>query len=499
MILYPLSHIRIEGAYTVGTLLKFKLYSKVNNHGVVSYSGLISKEQVSKILRQSDNNKIKIFIAGQLEFCGYVDDFGILADKTDSYILNVSGVGFSKKLDIDEHKRFFQNTERSYQDIIQEAYNDSDTEGSLIGSRGKQPINSPVLQYCETDWNYTLRMAGLNNTVVIPNILSDFPDVCFGMPARKTSSVEESLTRRRCRRDEFLPKPVTVSNENRNMSIVFLTKDSNSNYSLGDCVFVDGKDLYVVSKEWVQQQEYISPQYILAAHEAVSIPIHKNKNISGLELEGTVLSVKPTTLKVKLDIDRGRRYSENCWFSFAPNTNNAMYSMPLKDEKVTLQWQSEEDADILITRSVRHMDQQLGPPNKYFQNEFPSHMSMVPSTLSFKSPINHVSLTQGSGANFTSQGYVKMGASKNITISAPVIKIESPEQVTVTNNQGTVRHNSIWMGIREIHITSDIVNVESEVNGEKIMPPAFVANPFIIATSKALKIIANQPSKTSAK
>ena len=439
---YTMDEVKIEGSYPVIKIQELSMDIGVNRHGTLIYGGLVTaKEGLEYVKKQAAKEIVNVYIRDELEFCGYVNDISVSFSNADSdtdsennhCYLKVTLVTSSQLIDLEKHRhrRFFQDTLRTYEDILKEAYEDSGI-GNLVAARGKEAIKAPILQYRETDWQFTLRMAGRLSTVIIPDVISKEPQILLGIPKRQ--EVKETN-----RESYFIgSKHYEMRSQNR--------------YRLGDSVDVDGRTLTVMKKSFTYERGLIEEIYIFGHEHDFAMKFYNNENITGIELEGTVLNRGGQQLELLLDIDAGRKEYDKTWFSYAPLTNNGMYSMPLVGEKVMLKWQSDDDHDILVVRPVRQNSESM--PNtaeRHFLTEHENHMMMVPGKIEFKNPGNSIKLLESIGFDLQTSKDVSITAGQNVVIrSQSQVEINALSRITVAKPQSS----TLDMVGNEIHIAA---------------------------------------------
>jgi len=372
---YKMDELRIDGACCPDKVLEFTMDIGVNRHGVVTYGGYIAEDVARQYVQQRlDNHVVNIYLKDELEFCGIVQKIRT-EQRSDYWYLKVELVTSTQLTDIDKHNRFFQDTDSRYSEVIAEAYDDSGV-GNLLSTSRDMAIALPILQYRETDWQFTLRMAGNLNTIVIPNVTSDAPQVLLGVPQRR---------------------PISELNETKykaNSKSWHLSYDmqSDNRYRLGDTVLIQDRDFIVVEKKFAYTQGELQESYVFGREPEFAMSYHCNKRIAGLELEGTVISRDGHALTLVLDIDKERNNVSKTWFNYSPAANNGMYSMPLEDEKVVLKWQSASGHDVLAIRPSRQNSSNMPHhTERHFLDENDNHLQMLPDMMEYKNPVGNIS------------------------------------------------------------------------------------------------------------
>jgi hypothetical protein len=170
-----------------------------------------------------------------------------------------------------------------------------------------------------------------------------------------------------------------------------------------------------------------------------------------------------------------------------------MYSMPLKDEKVMLQWQSATDEDILIVRPARQNGFAMpSPGERHFLTEHDAHLLMVPGKLEYTNPVGNMTWLADSGFNISTGKNLSFSAQRDISIRAgDQVRVFSPERIS-TCKAGV--ESSIDMISDELHIKAPIrVKSTSKVNNYKATILPKKSQKIEIDTATASKLAAALP------
>ena len=487
---YTIKEVKIDGGCPVNEILELSMEVGANRHGLLTYGGLVPEEAAKQYIRQNaDHQAIMVSLLGELEFCGYPQE--IVTDfQKDHCYLRVTLVSSSQHMDTYLRDRFFQDTTYTFEDMLTEAYEDSKT-GRLVAICGNEEIGSPILQYHETDWQFSLRMAARLGTVLIPNVTSAEPQVALGVPKRQVT--EES------NRIAYSVRRSAPDNRRDHHSYLCYKMTSDNRYKLGDSVRVNGQELIVMQKSFAYKKGEIQELYVLGQVPEFASPFYHNKRIAGLELEGKVLKRHAQSMQILLDIDSGRKDCGKSWFSYSPVTNNGMYSMPLEDEKVMLQWQSEVDNDILVVRPNRKNSHDMcNPGNRHFLTEHENHLMMMRGRVEYSNPLGSIKWLAGRGFDVSTGKDIFINAEQDVNIkSRAQVQVYSPERITACK---TGVESSIDMISNELHVKAvKKVTAKSKVN--KYRKPILPEGPkkFTISTAAASKLTAAVPLVSNAK
>ncbi len=165
-------------------IVSLSIHHAINQHATAELTGEASLAAASDFARRCDETtKITITTkaSGQpaVIFCGLVANVGV--EKQDTYgLLKLSLKSTSYLLDTEKKRKSFQNTGKTYEQILKETYG---SQANLIMNVSDKAIGSIVMQYSETNWEFTRRIAANFNAPVFANVDTEKPNITIGLPA----------------------------------------------------------------------------------------------------------------------------------------------------------------------------------------------------------------------------------------------------------------------------------------------------------------------------
>lgn len=168
------------------------IHHELNNHATAYVVGEVDyNEGKDCISRMDETTGIMISTSseGQPEklFCGIVSN-ARLEQETGYSVLYAELVSASALLDLEKNKKSFQNTGKTYEQIINDALAGSGTINFQVSDKA---IGNLIMQYNETNWEFIKRIASVFNAPVVPSIHTKKPYVTIGMPAaNRTVTIE---------------------------------------------------------------------------------------------------------------------------------------------------------------------------------------------------------------------------------------------------------------------------------------------------------------------
>lgn len=468
---YTAPDIILSGTFEVDQLLEFNLTAAVNQHAILQYIGIVDGlAAIEMVEKQISGQKMKVEIDGSLIFCGPVLSVTVSEQNNLTY-LSVVCRDNSHLIDLDPLRRSFQNVHMKYAAMLEQIYAEADN-ASVITVRGTdREIEKPLLQYNETDWAYTIRMAGHLGTVVVPNLTAQNAQVSFGMPKGKNYRINttEYLVERRglsyIRKDRDYPDTHYAD------FLQYSTKDDRV-FALGDKINIQGNTISVVELTLQLTNGMLENNYTLGSERAFCVKYHLNEKQAGLCLEGRVLDTREEVLKLHLDIDQKQDKSTAFEFEYSPQTNNGMYCMPQIGTKAMLRWKSAQDGDAVAIHCVRTNGQTCGElqnyHKRYFTTEFGKRLAMFPEVLYFKGGTNAVREEDDSGFKIKTEKKILIKAEGLIRIhSKKKVVFDTPEQLKATKT-GVISGIDVSGG--QMHFKSSKVIVHGNLGKPKVAP-----------------------------
>jgi len=488
-----LQSIKMRGSYPVDSIIDFHLEAKVNQHAFVRYKGIISEKfALAAIERQTQGAVVIESVSAEIDtiFKGYPSQVKV-TEKNGLFYLEVLCVSYTYFLDIKGNSRTFQDTDETYAEILETVYDCADNASIITTAGTKKSITAPIFQYEETDWQFTLRMAGRVGTVAVPNIKVDFPQVCYGVPKRRSNpqdllGVVYEVGRNSCR---CLNRKEWYLDATHDDFYYYTIKDVGQ-YDLGDTVVIDGKPLVVMEKKMRLEDGLIKSDYIFGRERGFAAPFIHNGDLHGLSLIGTVLDTTTEQIKLHFDIDDEQDKETAYWFPYVPQQGNVMYCMPQTGTKAVLKFRGECDDSGVIIHTYRTNGaecEEMSDYNKrYFTTEFGKRLAMLPDTLFCTGGSNLAELDDKKGASFETGKKVRIHANKNIRIrSKRKVNIDTPEHIYMTM-PGTT--SVIDMAGGEINALSENTVVHSTAINEQPYPAYDAMSSMRMARKLALMV-----------
>lgn len=444
MRVYHNDEVIVEGAVNVRQLRQFYMKEQLNEHMVFCLSGDISREDAaeyekSRLLGQM----ISVYGSGGKEDiigCGVITEAEIFFKGTCCILLR--GTSFSRSMDDKRRMRSFQNPYCTYREIIKKM---SGKNMEIFFRYHKdEHLNTPIIQYKETDWEVLRRLASQLNTVLIPDTLSGKPRVFFGLSNGTVYHLNDDINKKLC-----IEKCRGIHRKS------YCVTGLKTNMRLGDSVILENKSWSVVQKEVALKNGKKEMQYVLGLIQDWGIPFTYNCNLRGSTIRGSVLKRKNEHLKLRLEIDSEQRDEDAYWYPYLPETGNVLYAMPETGTEVVLYFPDMKEKNGIVIHSFYQQGYQGGEKNhdvKEMITPKGKGIRFWPGMIAFfggKEQItNKIYLGEDTGFQFLTKKAVHIMADCGISIQSGLsCSATAANHISITQSEGK---NSIEMSGNQI-------------------------------------------------
>ena len=457
---YTTGDIQISGALPIETLLEFSISAKMNGHGKLRYSGIISEETGTNILaRENSPDVVTVSLRGELIFVGQPTIISVHG-KSSFFVLTVECASMSYLMDVESNCQSFQNPNMTYADVIDALFSKPNGHRALTLRGDNKNAIGPIVQYEETDWAFALRMASQIETVLVPNLCAAFPQMAFGVPRGNDYTVESAeytsgRFRKKCNNGKWHEFP-------------YYTVVDKDVFKLGDRVDFLGRRWLVVEALYELVGGSLRNSYVLGTEESYSLPQLYNDKLCGLSLLGSVIDTDGENVRLHLDIDKAQEKETAFWYPFRPQQGNAMYCMPQLGTKAYLKMGSRVDGECVVEHCHRTngatCDGMADSDNRLFTSEFGKCMALLPDALLFHDGTSGIGLQDEGGIGATSEKELKIYACGTVTFrSCEKISIETPEQMILAQANSD---SGIEISGNELHVHSGNVYIKGNASAQ---------------------------------
>ena len=189
--------------------------------------------------------------------------------------------------------RSFQDTAKTYGEAVREMV-EADG-GQLIRNReSDKKINSPIIRYEETTWQFAKRMGECLGICIIPDVETGNPNLWFGM---RNGKEVPALPDGQCH--------IQMRCIGKEIGSRFMV-EGRPFYKIGDRMEYLGQKVTIMEVEGIFGHGELTFKYILEGHGVRQPNPTKEDHPAGLGFWGIIKKVKGESVTLALDIDHGQ-------------------------------------------------------------------------------------------------------------------------------------------------------------------------------------------------
>lgn len=369
------------------------------------------------------------------------------------YHIEAEAVSGTQKLDHEKKSRSFQDMHMTYRTVVETVLQDTEAAGVVFeAAEADVPIEKPLIQYEETDWEFIRRLASRLNIMLIPNFLTSNPVFYFGMKKGRQEAVFDE-EKYRMKMDRLYYTSGGAETGKRRGDYLYYLVDSEENYDIGcRCVYKD-LPLFICKKEAAMKKGQLNFTYCLGRVNLIRLEKYYNDKICGMTLPGVVLATEKELVKLHLYIDAQQDVNTAYFYQWVPKTGNLMYCMPEVGSNVSLYMCDRDEQSAVIIDNIR-VNGDACPNLEVFNNRFlttkyqkrfytsPTGMGVISDT---KSDLGlHMQMDDYSGIRLGSHKEIDIQADEQIDIQAPSVSFTAPLQITLHQAAASLEINNLF-------------------------------------------------------
>lgn len=440
--MYTITHqqLRIISPFPIEHILTLEIHVIPNEHATMQIECIVSSDEFSPMdIEKSYQHEVIKAIHTETEeeiFCGVLEEVDCTF-KNNYFEISLSVLSGTIRLDEKMKSKSFQNINLLYHYLIRQVLKETSKASCISGEEWNKPIELPIIQYLETDWEFVKRLASHFHTSLVPEITKGEPKFWFGMPNGKNRSTLIS--------SEYTigvsKKYWRIGGESlgfKRSDFLYYTVFCDRNFQIGDKVSFLENDLIVCEKHVQLKNDILSFQYVLSKEGYISEHTSYNNRISGATIWGTVLKTEQEVLKIHLDIDKKQDVETAYPYEWAPATGDLFYMMPQIGTKVGLYFYNADERSAKAVRCVRTNGGQNNRTilmddyeKRILWTEHNKKMLLYPEQLTFLGVSENpdmpltLSLDDENGIILNTEKVLSIVAKQTILFKAPVVHFGS--------------------------------------------------------------------------
>lgn len=435
----------IEFPLTFESIKEFRLEQKINDHGRVFITGILEETEHTYAVEQlSIDSMVEIGGNDQILFRGMVVN-AFMRHINDVYELQIEAADASILLDIVKKKRSFQDTSKSYINIMKIVMEEYDGKLAALSYEELNP-SAPIIQYEETDWEFLKRMASHLGTYIQPDAKSQKANIYVG--SHVGHYYENTNFNYQIEKNLMEHLQIRENSENyTETEPVTIVIETDINYDLGDKIKYQGKQFTIVEKTAEMKQNVLLFTYKLQSGSLQQAKYY-NDNIAGASIEGTVISVDGDKVKLHFNIDDDKEESNAYSYLFAvpytANGNTGWFFMPTPGEHAFLYIPSKDERKAYITK-MNPLDETANgirnnPATRYLGTPENKLLLMKEDELLISGEKNefYIRMRDDNGISVISQKDIHIKTGKKIKIKGKMVSINAKNNITLATKKSSI-------------------------------------------------------------
>lgn len=396
---------------------------KPYEHAIWKLEGYLNKK-ISWNPEKSFHSRIRVYWtetgSEEIIFQGSLMKIRI-ADEGETRRFFLEAVSASWELDREAKSRSFQDTAKTYGEIVRESVRKEG--GEVIRNRETDPVmKAPVIRYEETTWQFAGRLGRMLGLYVIADVKTGKPNLWFGM--RKGEKVEPVPE------DESIIRIIPNGKERG----TYYQGAGRTYYQIGDQMDYMGRKVKVLEVEGYYEKEEMIFSYVLADQEGCQPDMEREYLPAGLGLWGKITGVKGETVKLALDIDRGEETGDY-YYPWYPETGNVLYAMPETGARALLAFWGANAQDGAV---IHCMGLEGGEPKEYQDRAFDirneNRMVLSRDRVMLEKAREHKLELEDTSISVKTGKDMKIMAEGKIRMKAKRILMKTPEEMNFYQN-----------------------------------------------------------------
>lgn len=431
--------VRVESPFPMIELTGFQAVQCEGEHARATFTGVLDCETGMEALYQRLEGRLVRFVDDEDDstiFAGYIQTAEV-AEQGGLFTLSATALSGSIYLDQTKRSRSYQDVTLLHSDILRMVLDDVG-DADFIMRVADKPIGIPLVQYDETGWEFSKRLASHFNTTITPDMDSGIPRFWMGLRAPSGPVHDFSDCEYRAVIDKkYFEVGGSHLGFSRSQFLSYVVKDF-KNRSLGDKARFRGQDLFICRKSCYLDVDCL-PVYVytLGKPELLARQKFFNEKLTGLSLMGTVIATQGGTVKLHLNIDRFQDVATAYNYRWAPPTGNYMYLMPKIGSEVSLYFCDPGEDSAMAVNCVRAESSKSAPGfadinKRNLSTEFGKNMLLYPNKFGIESKTSdgplQMMFDDDSGVTLETAHSIMVIGGGSVTLEAPVIEMKSPTQ-----------------------------------------------------------------------
>ncbi len=457
------------------TLIEMEICHDINRHAAIYLSVIADMENEIEILNTDwSKEKILVFKENEPLFNGFVEK--LVCRKENQFLtLKINGAGQTARLDREKKSRSFQNVEMAYEQVAKSVIKDYEGAKIIFHINGNKRIESPVIQYDETDWEFLIRLCSHFHGALTADLRTEKPIVHFGINSGKERNSNDIEIIGSGFDGRYFQNGCYENGMMRNQAFYLVVRTKEA-WQMGDFFFYEGKKYSVYKRNIVFKYGELNFNYQLGMPGTYYQKKAYNTSLAGKRIEGVIKKTEGENVYLQLEIDEESR-ADYPW-AWAPETNNICYCMPEVETKATLYFPTHEEKNgqvILATVQNLQNSAYTDTQKREFTTKYHKKAGLYPDKLFLEGKNGEVmfSLEDQRGIQMKSSANISFWAGGDVYLKGRNVNTVAPLEIvcrTAESNIELCRDINLYApgGVKTIGTGNGINKKKNSDNGQQL-------------------------------
>ncbi|MGG4147601.1 contractile injection system protein, VgrG/Pvc8 family [Paenibacillus algorifonticola] len=351
-------------SYELVRLHELEVVKSVNDHAYLRFSGVIHEEKKDSYVNQTTaQTPVKVLLKDketgkdEMLFSGFVLDVEVKAVRG-IYYIEVKAVSYTYLLDVKRNKRSFQNPKLTYSGLVDAVISHYSKADCIDAASQGQAIQTIVMQYEETDWQFLKRIASRFYTVLVAAAEMSAPCFFLGLPEGQDKGklvAKHYTAKKRVSEYQYAVENDVPGIDDQDYTVYEV--ESERLLVPGNEVLFKARKLVVGRAVSCMKNSILTHTYQLFPRKGLRQKKEYNQAIIGASIQATVVKINKDTVRAKLDMDDQEDPNTDYWFPYstiyASEGNTGWYCMPEENDNIRIYFPSSKEEEGYAISSVK--------------------------------------------------------------------------------------------------------------------------------------------------
>lgn len=424
--------LQVKCRFRILSIRKCSIYASYNSHTKAAVTAIVEgdkarnricdvlEDKIEILSKDNDTAIEQILFSGTIECVELVEEGGYA-------VLIINAISHTWKMDIQKRSRSFQNTSITYREMAQAVT--QEYGASLIWSVSDKPLENPIIQYKETDYQFLQRICShLQEGITAGDFSSK---ICIYAGLREGDNIGNIAL------EQYSYSVKIFKDQNTDKKYMGYQINDMEFVRIGDQIRIQGSLYYVMNTYTEYTQGCLKCNCLIVPKQCFKVSKIPVKTLEGTVITGRILESRQEFVKLHLGIDRFQNPFEAYEFAWKPITGNMLYCMPEAGTKAALYFSQAEECSGEVIYNIREngffCSDLADCNNRYFTTKYQKRMYMQPSEMGLCNMVGRnaeIAIKDDSALGIITNHKLSLLAEGQVELKGKNITVTTPKEAT---------------------------------------------------------------------